>query len=147
MIHLQEEDIILELQAGNKEGVLRELTEVLHRHCSHIDLQNLYSIVRERELIGSTGVGNGVAIPHGKIEELDHILLCFGRSQGGIHFESTDNQPVNLFVMILSPRHMTDSYLKTLAQVSRLLKRPEIRRTLRLAKDQKEIARIFNKSP
>lgn len=145
MIQLLIEDIILELEASNKEGVLKELTDVLHKHCSHVDTENLFKIVRERELIGSTGVGNGVAIPHGKVEKLDRILLCFGRSQAGVHFDSIDNQPVSLFVMILSPAGETDEYLKTLAGVSRLLKLPEKRRALRLAKSQEEVAHIFNK--
>lgn len=144
MIKLQEEDIILDLEAGNKERVLKELTGALHRHCSHLDEEDLYTIVHERELIGSTGVGNGVAIPHGKVEKLDRILLSFGRSQGGVHFDSIDNQPVSLFVMILSPAGETRDYLQTLAEVSRLLKLPEKRRALRLATSREEIVHIFN---
>lgn len=146
MIQLQKDDIILDLEATNKEGALQELAGVLHKHCSHIDLEKLCKVVRERELIGSTGVGNGVAIPHGKINKLDHILLCFGRSQAGIHFDSIDNQPVTLFVMILSPVEVTNDYLKTLAQASRLLKQPEKRRALRLTTDKEDIARIFSET-
>lgn len=146
MIHLQEEDIVLDLKAHNKEGVLKELAEVLHKHCSHVELENLFDVVSEREQIGSTGVGNGVAIPHGKIKDIERILICFGRSQGGIQFDSIDNQPVSLFVMILSPVEVADNYLKTLAQVSRLLKQPDKRRFLRLAKSRDNIADIFNSS-
>lgn len=144
MIKLKEEDIILKLEASNKEGVILELTGALHQHCPHIDLENLHRVVREREQIGSTGVGNGVAIPHGKIDGLDQTFLCFGRSEGGIHFDSIDNQPVTLFMMILSPTAQTDDYLKTLAQISRLLKQPEKRRALRQASSKEQIAQVFN---
>lgn len=144
MIQLSEKDIILDLAAKNKEGVLKELTEVLHRHCPHIHLDNLQRVVYERELIGSTGVGNGVAIPHGKIEGLDQILLCFGRSHGGINYDAIDNQPVTLFVLILSPKAETDDYLKTLARISRLFKKPENRRKLRLADSKAKVIKVFN---
>lgn len=146
MIELSVENIQLSLEASNKDGVLRELTGLLHQHCPQLDQENLQRVVRERELIGSTGVGNGVAIPHGKIQGLDRILLCFGRSHGGIHFDSIDNQPVTLFVMILSPVSETDVYLKTLAQISRLLKQPEKRRELRLATSKDQIIQIFNET-
>lgn len=146
MVELREEDIILELRAGSKEAVLRELAEVLHKHCPHVGLEDLCTVVRERETIGSTGVGNGVAIPHGKVRNLDRTLICFGRSQGGVHFDSIDNQPVSLFVMILSPVTVSDNYLKTLARVSRLLKQPEKRRFLRLEKSREKIARLFNET-
>lgn len=143
MIQLSPEDIILNLNAKNKEGVLKELAEVLHQHCSDIELEDMQRVVYERELIGSTGVGNGVAIPHGKLEGLDHILLCFGRSQGGINYDAVDNQPVTLFVLILSPKAETDEYLKTLAQISRIFKKPENRRALRLADSKEKIVQVF----
>jgi PTS system nitrogen regulatory IIA component len=146
MIQLEKEDIILNLTASNKEGVLTELTKVLQRHCPRIELENLQRVVYERELIGSTGVGNGVAIPHGKIEGLEHILICFGRSQGGVNYDAIDNQPVTLFVLILSPQGETDDYLKTLAQVSRLLKKPENRRTLRLAESKEQVLKVFTQT-
>ncbi len=146
MVQLLEEDVVLDLEARNKDEVLKELAKVLHKHCSHINLEQLCQVFRERELIGSTGVGNGVAIPHGKIQELDHIILCFGRSLAGIQFDAIDNQPVTLFVMILSPVTVTDNYLKTLAQVSRLLKQPEKRRALRLTSTKEEVIHIFNET-
>jgi len=144
MIQLQEEDIVLDLTARNKDGALKELAKVLHKHCPGVKLEHLYQILRDRELIGSTGVGNGVAIPHGKIEKLDRILIGFGRSQNGIGFDSIDNQPVHLLVMLLSPVQLIDEYLKTLAMVSRLLKQPETRRILRSTDSRQEIVSIFN---
>jgi PTS system nitrogen regulatory IIA component len=97
-------------------------------------------------MIGSTGVGNGVAIPHGKIEKLDGILIGFGRSLNGIGFDSIDNQPVHLLVMLLSPVQVIDKYLKTLARVSRLLKQPETRRILRTTESRQKIVEIFQEA-
>ena len=146
MIQLQEEDIILDIEARSKDGALKELAGALHKHCTNVNIERLYQVLRDREQIGSTGVGNGVAIPHGKIKELDRILLCFGRSRNGIGFESIDNQPVHLLVMLLSPVQVVDEYLKSLAGISRLLKDPETRRTLRTTESKKEIFDIFQKT-
>ncbi|GAB4340055.1 MAG: PTS sugar transporter subunit IIA [Desulfobulbaceae bacterium] len=146
MIHLEEQDIVLDMAARNKDAALRELVEILHRHCEGLDLAGLYRVIRERELIGSTGVGNGVAIPHGKVEQLDRLLLAFGRSLNGIGFDAVDNQPVHLLVMILSPLEMTDEYLHTLAAVSRLLNNPETRRLLRTTSSTREVVDIFEEA-
>lgn len=146
MIKLQEESVILELKARNMEGVLMELAELLHRQCTHIDLANLYNLLNEREQVGSTGVGNGVAIPHAKVKKLERILVCLGRSHEGIHFDSIDNQPVHLIVLILSPADRPEDYLKTLAKISRFLKQPEMRRQLRQAPTAAKLVEFFNNS-
>lgn len=146
MILLQEENIALDLKGRNKDGVLKELALVLHKQCPQVNIESLYRVLRDRELLGSTGLGNGVAIPHGKIEKLDRILIGFGRSQNGIAFDSVDNQPVHLLVMLLSPVQVIDEYLKTLAVVSRLLRQPETRKILRTTASREEIATLFNKA-
>jgi PTS system nitrogen regulatory IIA component len=143
MLHLNADRIVLDMKATNKEGALQELVNVLHDQCPHIQVESLSSAVRERELIGSTGVGNGIAIPHGKLAELEQILYCFGRSREGIGFEAIDNQPVHYFFMILSPTGAAEEYLQTLAGASRLLKKTETRRRLRLATDKQEIIETF----
>lgn len=146
MILLQEENIALDLKGRNKDGVLKELALVLHKQCPQVNIESLYRVLRDRELLGSTGLGNGVAIPHGKIEKLDRILIGFGRSQNGIAFDSVDNQPVHLLVMLLSPVQVIDEYLKTLAVVSRLLRQPETRKILRTTASREEIVTLFNKA-
>ena len=146
MLRLDTNCIILNLQATGKEGVLQEMTEVLQNQCPQIDLEILRRVVREREIIGSTGVGNGIAIPHGKVGELEKILYCFGRSEDGIGFDAIDNQPVHYFFMILAPLNMAGQYLKTLASASRLLKQPEIKRQLRLATNKQELIDIFQQT-
>jgi PTS system nitrogen regulatory IIA component len=146
MILLQEENIVLDLTARNKDGVVKELALVLHKQCPQVNIESLYRVLRDRELLGSTGLGNGVALPHGKIEKLDRILIGFGRSQNGIAFDSVDNQPTHLLVMLLSPVQVIDEYLKTLAVVSRLLRQPETRKILRTTASREEIVTIFNKA-
>ena len=146
MIKLQEKSVILELKSKNKESSLNELAQLLHDQCSTIDLATICQLLQERELVGSTGVGNGVAIPHAKVRQLDQILICLGRSQGGIQFDSIDNQPVHILFMILSPADRPDEYLETLAKVSRFLKKSETRRQLRQATSAKKIVELFNSS-
>jgi nitrogen PTS system EIIA component len=100
----------------------------------------------EREQIGSTGVGNGIAIPHGKMPDLQKLLLCFGRSGRGIAFEARDKMPVHLFVMILSPLDMAAEYLQTLGRISRLLKDESIRGKLLQASNAKTVQQLFSRA-
>src|SRR5665647_1702878 len=100
MLHLKKESIILELKASSKEGILRELAALAAVACGRFTEEILYNVLLERESVGSTGIGNGVALPHGKIEGLGDILLCLGRSRAGLNFDAIDNRPVHLFVLL-----------------------------------------------
>ncbi|MCF6188557.1 MAG: PTS sugar transporter subunit IIA [Desulfobulbaceae bacterium] len=144
MLQLKEQSIILEMKAGGKEDALQELAAAVHASCTEIDPETVFSAVQERELVGSTGVGNGVAIPHAKMSGLDRLVLSFGRSRKGVNFEAIDNRPVHLFVQILSPTGMAYEYLQTLARISRLLKVEANRRSLLEAVTKQEILDIFN---
>ncbi|RUM36531.1 MAG: PTS sugar transporter subunit IIA [Desulfobulbus sp.] len=145
MLQLKKQCVLLELEASDKESVLQEMAIAVHQCCSAINLETLKTILSEREQIGSTGVGNGVAIPHGKIPGLDKLLLCFARSSAGISFDAIDNRPVHLFVMILSPVNLATDYLQTLARVSRLLKDNTTRHKLLQATDAETIKELFNR--
>ncbi|MHB8809752.1 MAG: PTS sugar transporter subunit IIA [Desulfobulbaceae bacterium] len=146
ILRLAEDTILLEMTAKNKEGALQELAAVLQQKCPQVSLEAICRVLRERELIGSTGVGNGVAIPHGRVEGLSQILFCLGRSLDGISFDAIDNQPVHYFFLILSPLNVANEYLQTLARASRLLKQPEKRRLLRLATTKEEVSDIFGQA-
>jgi len=146
MLQLEEECVLLDIQARSKEGVLREMAEALQVQCPQVRLEDLCQVLHEREQIGSTGVGSGVALPHGKVKGLERIHYCFGRSQEGISFDSIDNQPVHFVFMILSPLDVAEEYLKTLARASRLLKQPERRRQLRQAATKQEIIALFQQA-
>ncbi len=145
MILLEKQCIILELEATGKEGVLTEMAEAITTACPAINADTIVEVLHEREQHGSTGVGNGVAIPHGRIEGLDRTLLCFARSSRGIGFEAVDNRPVHLFVLLLSSEAKAAEYLPTLSRVSRLLKNSDIRNKLMQASSPKTIVQLFNR--
>jgi PTS system nitrogen regulatory IIA component len=111
--------------------------------CGRFTEEALYTVLLEREAVGSTGVGNGVAIPHGKIEGLDRILVCFGRSRAGVSFDAIDKRPVHLFAVLLSPASEAEAYLSALAWVSRILKDSDKRQQLFDSTSRDEIAALF----
>jgi len=146
MPQLGKDYIILEMQAASKDEALHELATVAHSRCAGVEADVLLRVLQEREQVGSTGVGNGIAIPHAKVPGIEQLLLCFGRSRGGISFEAIDNRPVHLFVQILSPIGMADEYLQSLARISRLLKSEKNRNFLLQAETEQEVLDLFNSS-
>ena len=144
MIRLKEECIILELQSTSKEELLNELAVTAQRECPAIQSTVISRMLTEREQLGSTGVGDGVAIPHAKIPGLRDLVLCFGKSSRGIGFDAKDKRPVHLFILILSPMDLAEEYLQTLGWVSRLLKDEVIRNQFLLATNTAVIQQLFN---
>ena len=144
MIELTEQCIILELESTNKEGLLGEMAGAAQKENSELNVETIQQVLVEREQLGSTGVGNGVAIPHGKLHGLEQCLICFGRSIKGIGFEAKDNKPVHLVVMILSPMNMAEEYLQTLARVSKLMNNESKRSEFLHADSKKSIQQLFN---
>lgn len=136
---LQPEDIILSLSAETKEGLLRELAaKVAERHPG-LDRDELLRILLDRERLGSTGIGDGIAIPHGKLRGLDKPVMAFGRSRKGVDFNALDNNPVKLFFLLLAPEEAAGMHLKMLARISRILKDPAVRKSLLEAPDSAAI--------
>ncbi|MCI5132598.1 MAG: PTS sugar transporter subunit IIA, partial [Candidatus Electrothrix sp. EH2] len=117
--------------------------EAVQKKYPKLNAEAIHQVLLEREQIGSTGVGNGVAIPHGKLHELENCLVCFGRSTKGIGFEAKDNKPVHLVVMILSPINMAEEYLQTLAKVSKLMNSESKRNEFLRAGNKKNIQQLF----
>ncbi len=146
MTELTEEGIILELKAKSKEELLRELAAAAQRLRPDLQAETVHRVLLEREQIGSTGVGGGIAIPHGKLTELQNLLICFGRSAKGIAYEAKDRLPVHLVVMILSPENMAAEYLQTLGRISRLLKDESIRAKLLQAASPKTVQQLFSRA-
>ena len=147
MPQLKSDAIILEMKAATKDAALREMAGLAATLCGRFTEEVLYKILVERESVGSTGVGNGVAIPHGKIEGLDEILLCFGRSKAGIDFNAIDKRDVYLFMLMISPAGKGGEYLQTLARVSRILKQSSNRQRLLDCTTRDEIVALFAKDP
>ena len=144
MIELTEQCIVLELESTDKEGLLGEMAGAAQKKNPKLNVETIQRVLLEREQLGSTGVGNGVAIPHGKLQGLEQCMVCFGRSTKGIGFEAKDNKPVHLVVMILSPMDMAEEYLQTLARVSKLMNSESKRNNFLHAGSEKNIQQLFN---
>jgi len=135
---LIQDAIIPDLKAIDKKGVIEELAMPLARF-SGIPFKEFVRVLMEREQLGSTGIGGGIGIPHGKLKELDSLLLGFGRSAKGVDFESMDGRPTDLFFLLVTPENSTGLHLKLLARISRILKNDPFRERLRYAKNSIEI--------
>ena len=127
---LEEDNIIPDLRAGDKVRVLEELTEVIISHKPSLDKNSLVKVLLERERLGSTGIGDGVAIPHGKFHGINQPVISFGRSVKGLDFESMDGQPVHLFFLLVAPENSANVHLKALARIAKILKNASFRKLL-----------------
>jgi PTS system nitrogen regulatory IIA component len=136
-------DINPDLSARTKHEVLQELIRTLHERHPGIDREKLHHLLMEREQLGSTGVGGGIAIPHAKISQLGQSIVVFGRSTTGIAFNALDGKPVYLFFLLVADADSLDSYLKILARISRLLKDRELRNRLMKAADSEAMYKII----
>ena len=140
---LQLEDIIPELSAKTKEEVLGELASRVAARHGDIDGEEVLRILLERERLGSTGIGDGIAIPHGKLKKLENPLLVFGRSRKGVDFDSLDGRKVSLFFLLLAPEEAVGLHLKMLARISRILKDPAVRKELIAVPDAAAIFHVI----
>lgn len=140
---LEKDYIIPELKSEDKRGVLEEMVDDLVSKTKELDKDTVLEVLLEREKLGSTGIGFGVAIPHGKLKDLNHLILSFGRSPKGIDFQSLDNKPSHLFFLILAPENSTTAHLKILARLSRLLKNPSFRKKLLEANSKEDIYKVI----
>lgn len=128
--YLTENDVMPVLTSSSTEGVIREMVLHMKDQGKIQKVDELVEILLERENLGSTGIGNGVAIPHGRLGGLDDIILVFGRSSEGIEFDAHDGQPVYLFFLLVAPEDSAGMHLKSLARISRIMKSPDCRRAL-----------------
>ena len=140
---LQQDQIIPELKSRAKRAVMEELCQCLIDGRPELDLKSLMEVLLERERLGSTGIGDGIAIPHGKLPNLDQLLLAFGRSRDGVDFDSLDGKPAHLFFLVVAPEDSAGIHLKALARISRLLKSNVVRTELMEARDAQEIYQII----
>lgn len=123
--YLDRELILPDLKSDTKSKVLEEMLVPLQDKVQDLDLEKARDILLEREKLGSTGIGNGVAIPHGKLEELESIVLVVGRSLQGVDFDALDREPCTIFFLVLAPENVAGTHLRLLAHISRLLKDPD----------------------
>ena len=142
---LPREGVMAHLGAQSGEQVLRELAEALCLADPSLQSAEVCAVLEEREKLGSTGIGSGVAIPHGKLASAKKIVASFGRSEKGIDFQSQDGEPAHLFFALIAPENAAGLHLKVLAKLSRLLKDREFRDQLMKAKDSDEIYKILSR--
>jgi PTS system fructose-specific IIA component/PTS system nitrogen regulatory IIA component len=140
--------IIVELRAKNKKQVIAELVRAIKKEVSNPKFQvtELTGTILEREKLGSTGIGRGVAVPHTRTPLVKEVIGAFGRSVSGVDFDAIDAEKVQLFFLILSPESGTDSYQKALAAVMNTIRKPNISTFLKNAKSAKEIEDIFRET-
>lgn len=134
-----QEFIIDELEADSKEETLAKLSAVFPLDSVHYGLDDIVNILMEREKLGSTGIGDGIAIPHAKIPGLADVLVSFGRSTKGVAFDALDGKPVHLFFLLVAPEHASGQHLKALAKISRMLKDTEFRTRLMDAPSRQDL--------
>ena len=127
---LDSRNIIPDLKARDKKKALEELAETIVNSRPSLDKNALVKVLMERERLGSTGIGDGVAIPHGKFHGITEPVISFGRSIKGLDFESMDGQPVFLFFLLVAPENSASVHLKALARIAKLLKNSTFRKTL-----------------
>lgn len=136
---LQQDHIIPDLQAGDKEGALREISLFLKQKGAIEDHEKLFQSLLDREKLGSTGIGDNMAIPHAKQEGIEQITTVFARSINGIDFQSLDRKPVHFIFLLLAPPASTGLHLKALAKIARLFKNPSLRENILVAEDASTI--------
>jgi nitrogen PTS system EIIA component len=116
--------------AKTKAEALDELVNALIKGGLKLDCAKVIEVLQQREKLGSTGIGDGLAIPHGKIPLLDEIVVAFGRSKKGVDFDSLDSKPVHIFFLLLAPENSVGQHLKALARISKMLKTANFRQKL-----------------
>jgi nitrogen PTS system EIIA component len=116
--------------AKTKTEALEELVDALIKGGLKLDSAKVIEVLQQREKLGSTGIGDGLAIPHGKISSLDEIVVAFGRSKKGVDFDSLDGKPVHIFFLLLAPENSVGQHLKALARISKMLKTANFRQKL-----------------
>jgi PTS system nitrogen regulatory IIA component len=139
---LRPEAVIANLKANSKKQALQELAERASEICGETE-RDIFDTLLQRERLGSTGVGNGIAIPHGKIVDLDGLHGLFARLDKPIEFDSLDDQPVDLIFVLLAPEGAGADHLKALARVARLLRDSDVASKLRATTDAAAIYSIL----
>jgi PTS system nitrogen regulatory IIA component len=135
--------VIASLAARDKPSLLAELAAHIAKQVKGVEAATVERVLVERERLASTAIGEGVAIPHGKLEAVGRLVGCVGRAIEGIDFESIDGRPTHLFFVLLAPENATALHLKALARISRLCKEEAFRTRLNRARDAQEMYKII----
>ncbi|MFC1699500.1 PTS sugar transporter subunit IIA [Candidatus Omnitrophota bacterium] len=145
MDFLNAQAVSADLQATDKKGIIKELVGLLAQsgEIKDKDKEKVTKVLLEREALGSTGIGQGIGIPHGKFAGVNKLIGACAISHKGVNFESLDGEPAYIFFLLLAPEDSAGPHLKALARVSRLLKDKYFRDTLKAARDAKLLVKII----
>jgi len=146
MEFLGKEAISVDLKSKNKEGVIEELTDLLVAS-KKLDSENKQKVVKallDREGLGSTGIGQGIAIPHAKSDGVKEVVAVFGKSNEGVEFDALDGKPVYLFFLLVAPTEASSLHIKALAKISRFLKHKYFRSVLRKVSSVDEVIKVIS---
>ena len=140
---LNEKAIVANMKAGTKEAVLRELVEVLAKAEGIKNQGELVKVLMGREALGSTGIGQGIGIPHAKTNGVKKLVAALGICPQGVNFDALDGEPVHIFFLLVAPEDSAGPHLKGLARISRLLKDKYFRESLKQLSDEKTILKLI----
>ena len=140
---LLKDAVILDIESTGKREVLAELSAGAARAEPSLDMDRLFQVLLERENLQSTGIGDGVAIPHGKMPGLARLVASFARSRAGVDFQSIDGQPTHLFFLLVVPEHSGGQHLKALARISRFFRDAAFRKALNEAESPEDVFRAI----
>lgn len=144
MDYLDEEWVIADLQGADKTSILKELSSVLVNPCRAVSVEELLQVLLDREKLGSTGIGEGIAIPHGRLKKIKKFFISFGRSIKGVDFDSVDREPSQLFFLVMAPENSAVDNLKLLSRIVTLLKEPSFKKRLLEAPSRKELFKVIS---
>jgi nitrogen PTS system EIIA component len=139
---LHRDAILTDLSSRDKKGLIEELAAPVARLIG-VSCPELVHVLMERERLGSTGIGMGIGIPHGKLKTLDGLVMGFGLSRKGVDYDTLDGRPAHLFFMLITPENSTGLHLKALARIARMLKNEPFKEKLLRAQTPDDIISII----
>ncbi|MDR1126339.1 MAG: PTS sugar transporter subunit IIA, partial [Deltaproteobacteria bacterium] len=142
--YLTPASIVADMTAITKEEALEELVDALFGRCPGLDRDNVLEVLHQRESLGSTGIGYGVAIPHGKMDSCGGVIIAVGRSVAGCDFKALDDHKCHVFSLLLAPNQAAAGYFSVLARLARIFKHREFRRQFMEAADADAIWRLLD---
>ncbi|OPY72838.1 MAG: PTS system fructose-specific EIIABC component [Syntrophorhabdus sp. PtaU1.Bin058] len=125
---LLEKCVVADIKGKTKREIITELVEALEKARLIEDVEAVVNVVMEREKLGSTGIGNGVAVPHGKLKNISNIICALGRSPNGVDFDAVDRGPVHIFFLVLAPEDSASLHLKILSRITKILRDQSLRK-------------------
>jgi PTS system nitrogen regulatory IIA component len=141
---LKKETISIDLKSKNKRSVLNELVAPI-ADIYKIQQDKIVKVLLEREKLGSTGIGDGIGIPHGRLQDIDSFILGFGISKQGVDFDSMDGKPAYIFFLLITPLNSTGTHLRLLSKISKIMKNEIFREKLINARNSDEILSLIQK--